>query len=71
MAQLNSLGTRPSHLFRTARHLHQQQAINYPPGHYWYEAKHPSGSLSLQCSKQGQTIVTRFRSERPLPNFDF
>ncbi|GFT41168.1 RNase H domain-containing protein [Trichonephila clavipes] len=33
-----------------------------PPAHHWYEAKRPGGSLSLQCSRQEQTILTRFRS---------
>ncbi|GFV16495.1 RNase H domain-containing protein [Trichonephila clavipes] len=33
-----------------------------PPAHHWYEAKRPAGSLSLQCSRQEQTILTRFRS---------
>ncbi|GFW12493.1 hypothetical protein TNCV_817461 [Trichonephila clavipes] len=35
---------------------------NHPPDHHWYEAKHPNGSLSLQCSRQEQTIRTHFRS---------
>ncbi|GFX76364.1 RNase H domain-containing protein [Trichonephila clavipes] len=30
-----------------------------PPAHHWYEAKRP---LSLQCSRQEQTIITSFRS---------
>ncbi|GFV78646.1 RNase H domain-containing protein [Trichonephila clavipes] len=34
---------------------------NVPPAHHWYEAKRPCGSLSLQCSRQQQTILTRFR----------
>ncbi|GFW82207.1 RNase H domain-containing protein [Trichonephila clavipes] len=33
-----------------------------PLAHHWYKAKHPGGSLSLQCSRQEQTILTRFRS---------
>ncbi|GFX83664.1 RNase H domain-containing protein [Trichonephila clavipes] len=33
-----------------------------PPAHHWYETKRPGGSLSLQCSRQEQTIVTHFRS---------
>ncbi|GFY28872.1 RNase H domain-containing protein [Trichonephila clavipes] len=31
-----------------------------PPAHHWYEAKRPGGFLSFQCSRQGQTILTRF-----------
>ncbi|GFT15744.1 RNase H domain-containing protein [Trichonephila clavipes] len=34
-----------------------------PPAHHWYEAKRPGGSLFLQCSREEQTILTRFRSD--------
>ncbi|GFX59510.1 RNase H domain-containing protein [Trichonephila clavipes] len=33
-----------------------------PPAHHWYKAKCPGGSLSLECSRQEQTIPFRFRS---------
>ncbi|GFV72920.1 RNase H domain-containing protein [Trichonephila clavipes] len=33
-----------------------------PCSHHWYDAKRPSGYLSLQCSRQKQTILTHFRS---------
>ncbi|GFX32122.1 RNase H domain-containing protein [Trichonephila clavipes] len=33
-----------------------------PPAHHWYKAKRPGGSLSLQCSRQNQTILIHFRS---------
>ncbi|GFT51180.1 RNase H domain-containing protein [Trichonephila clavipes] len=33
-----------------------------PPAHHRYEAKRPGGSLFLQCSRQEQTILTRFQS---------
>ncbi|GFX30110.1 RNase H domain-containing protein [Trichonephila clavipes] len=32
------------------------------PAHHWYEAKRPGCYLFLQCSRQEQTILTRFRS---------
>ncbi|GFU91154.1 uncharacterized protein TNCV_4924841 [Trichonephila clavipes] len=38
----------------------KQSAV--PPVHHWYEVKRPGSSLSLQCSRQKQTIRTRFRS---------
>ncbi|GFW22052.1 RNase H domain-containing protein [Trichonephila clavipes] len=40
-----------------------------PPANHWYEAKRPSGSLFLQCSRQEQTIDSF--PEWPPPNFDF
>ncbi|GFS89239.1 RNase H domain-containing protein [Trichonephila clavipes] len=33
-----------------------------PPAHRWYEAKRPGGSVFLQCSRNEQNILTRFRS---------
>ncbi|GFV35385.1 RNase H domain-containing protein [Trichonephila clavipes] len=33
-----------------------------PPAHHWYEAKRPDGSLSLQCGRQEQAILTSFWS---------
>ncbi|GFY11073.1 RNase H domain-containing protein [Trichonephila clavipes] len=33
-----------------------------PPASHWYETKRPGGSLSLQCSRQEQTILSRFQS---------
>ncbi|GFV03051.1 RNase H domain-containing protein [Trichonephila clavipes] len=32
------------------------------PAHHSYKAKRPGGFLSLQCSRQEQTILARFRS---------
>ncbi|GFX02532.1 RNase H domain-containing protein [Trichonephila clavipes] len=42
-------------------YINNKQLI-YPPAHHWYEAKRAGGFLSLQCSRQEQTILTRFRS---------
>ncbi|PRD21011.1 UNVERIFIED_CONTAM: hypothetical protein NCL1_53034 [Trichonephila clavipes] len=33
-----------------------------PPAYHWYESKRPGSSLSLQCSRQEQTILTRLQS---------
>ncbi|GFW15610.1 RNase H domain-containing protein [Trichonephila clavipes] len=50
----------------TYSELHSTYIINkqstVPPAHHWYEAKRPGDSLFLQCSRQEQTILTRFRS---------
>ncbi|GFW12059.1 RNase H domain-containing protein [Trichonephila clavipes] len=42
-------------------YINKQSTI--PPAHHWYEAIRPGGSsLSIQCSRQEQTILTGFRS---------
>ncbi|GFV33196.1 RNase H domain-containing protein [Trichonephila clavipes] len=41
-----------------------------PFAHHWYEAKQPGGSLLLRCTRQEQTILTRFRSG-PLQTLTF
>lgn len=33
-----------------------------PPVHQWYRGHQPSGSLALNCDRQGQTAITRFLS---------
>ncbi|GFV50731.1 RNase H domain-containing protein [Trichonephila clavipes] len=40
-------------------HINNKQST-IPPTHHWYEAKR----LSLQCGRQKQTILTRFRSDQ-------
>ncbi|GFW80181.1 hypothetical protein TNCV_460891 [Trichonephila clavipes] len=34
----------------------------FPCVHRWYQSKCPAGSLSLRCSKQEKTAITRFRN---------
>ncbi|GBN76490.1 hypothetical protein AVEN_209897-1 [Araneus ventricosus] len=33
-----------------------------PPEHHWYQGSRLGGSLSIDCSRRDQTILTRFRS---------
>ncbi|GFX98388.1 RNase H domain-containing protein [Trichonephila clavipes] len=43
-------------------HSTNNKQSTVPPVHTWYEDKRPSCSLFLQCSRQEQTILIRFRS---------
>ncbi|GBN20767.1 hypothetical protein AVEN_10745-1, partial [Araneus ventricosus] len=33
-----------------------------PPEHHWYQGSRPGGCLSIDCSRRGQTTLTRFLS---------